>query len=246
MAWKCRMACSEQVVATLFPTYSYANAWQDGRTRHNTKAVIGTDGMQPTVHFPSPQRTGKTVSWNYLQNRNLSSYTHSVMNYHLGNLQDFNPNLCLQLKRYCYEINGCCQTVHKELGPFLNEYMYQDALEIIFNERAIPHTREHYFSVDFHGQQIRHEIDQSQNWHPLQFRSHTRPKRTLLSWHRHQHNVFLLIAPPTNSRYPNGLSPIRTTLDTPNDWSRLIASTHNSRFANVVYLGISPVRTFLD
>ena len=79
------------------------------------------------------------------------------MNYHLGNLQDFNPNLCLQLKRYCYEINGCCQTVHKELGPFLNEYMYQDALEIIFNERAIPHTREYYFSVDFHGQQIRHK-----------------------------------------------------------------------------------------
>lgn len=79
------------------------------------------------------------------------------MNYHLGNLQDFNPDLCQQLKRYCYEINGCCQTVHKELGPFLNEYMYQDALEIIFNERAIPHTREYYFSVDFHGQQIRHK-----------------------------------------------------------------------------------------
>lgn len=80
------------------------------------------------------------------------------MNYHLGNLQDFNPDLCQQLKRYCYEINGCCQTVHKELGPFLNEYMYQDALEIIFNERAIPHTREYYFSVDFHGQQIRHNM----------------------------------------------------------------------------------------
>ncbi len=79
------------------------------------------------------------------------------MNFQVKKLTDVNPSLCQQLKGYCYELNGCCQSVHREMGPFLNEYMYQDALEILMKERAIPHEREHYFSVIFHGQHVRHK-----------------------------------------------------------------------------------------
>ncbi len=80
-----------------------------------------------------------------------------MKNFQIKMLKDNNLQLCQQLKRYCYEVNGCCQTVHREMGPFLNEYMYQDALEIIFKERAIEHQREYYFSVTFHGQTIHHK-----------------------------------------------------------------------------------------
>ena len=35
--------------------------------------------------------------------------------------------------------------------------MYQDALEIILNERNISFVREYYFSIDFRGQRIKHK-----------------------------------------------------------------------------------------
>lgn len=79
------------------------------------------------------------------------------MQYQINKLTDIDTKLCDKLKRYCYEVNGCCQTVHRELGPFLNEYMYQDALEIILKEQNIPYEREYYFSIDFHGKRIRHK-----------------------------------------------------------------------------------------
>ena len=79
------------------------------------------------------------------------------MNYHATKLSEVNPELGDKLRRYCYDIIGFCQTVHKEMGPFLNEYMYQDALEILFKEHDVSHTREYYFSVDFHGQRIQHK-----------------------------------------------------------------------------------------
>lgn len=72
-------------------------------------------------------------------------------------LVDVNPKLFNELTKWCYDINGCCQTVHKDMGPFLNEYMYQDALEIMLKERNIEYQREYYFSVDFHGQRISHK-----------------------------------------------------------------------------------------
>lgn len=80
-----------------------------------------------------------------------------MKNYSIKKLAEHDPVLCHKLKQYCYEINGCCQTVHNDMGPWLNEYMYQDALEIILEERKIkPFDREHYFSVDFHGKRIKH------------------------------------------------------------------------------------------
>lgn len=79
------------------------------------------------------------------------------MNYHINKLRDYDPSLCEKLKRYCYDLNGFCQLVHRELGPYLNEYMYQDALEIILKENSVPHIKEYYFSVKFHKQEIQHK-----------------------------------------------------------------------------------------
>ena len=39
-------------------------------------------------------------------------------------LKDEDPLLCEQLKKYVYDILGCCMEVHRDMGPYLNEYMY--------------------------------------------------------------------------------------------------------------------------
>lgn len=52
-----------------------------------------------------------------------------------------------QLKSYVYDILGCCQDVHRELGPGLNEYVYQEALKLSLEEKQIPHEKEYYFQV---------------------------------------------------------------------------------------------------
>jgi len=78
------------------------------------------------------------------------------MQYTLKKLVDKHPELCKQLKDKCYAINGACAAVHRELGPFLNEYMYQEALQILFDEQQIPNQREYYFQVVFHGKPIQH------------------------------------------------------------------------------------------
>ena len=79
------------------------------------------------------------------------------MYFKIQKLADFNPDLAVKLKNHCYDITGCCQMVHNDMGPFLNEYMYQDALEIAFQEKNILAVREFYFSVEFHGQRINHK-----------------------------------------------------------------------------------------
>lgn len=79
------------------------------------------------------------------------------MQYTLKRLIDVDPMLCAEMKKRCYAINGCCATVHRELGPFLNEYMYQEALQILLDENRIPYEREYYFSIMYHGKQIQHK-----------------------------------------------------------------------------------------
>ncbi len=79
------------------------------------------------------------------------------MSFHATKLCEVDTALCARLRQYVYDVIGSCQTVHSELGPFLNEYMYQDALDILFTERNIPHNREYSFSVDFHGHRIQHK-----------------------------------------------------------------------------------------
>jgi GxxExxY protein len=70
---------------------------------------------------------------------------------------DVHPELAAEFKQHCYAINGVCAAVHRELGPFLNEYMYQDALQILLDEKQIPYQREYYFQVVFHGKPIHHK-----------------------------------------------------------------------------------------
>ena len=60
------------------------------------------------------------------------------------------------LKEHVYDIIGCCQEVHRELGPWLNEYMYQEALKISFEENHVPYVKEYCFQVSYHGHPLSH------------------------------------------------------------------------------------------
>ena len=55
-----------------------------------------------------------------------------------------------------YPALGACQEVHKHLGPFLNEYMYQDALAIELSLHGIPFDKEYLFTADYKGHTIEH------------------------------------------------------------------------------------------
>ena len=66
------------------------------------------------------------------------------------------PDLLKQLKSYVYDIIGCCQEVHRELGPWLNEYMYQEALKVAFQEKQLPFIKEYYVQVSYHGVPLEH------------------------------------------------------------------------------------------
>ena len=41
------------------------------------------------------------------------------------------------LKDYLYDVVGAIYETHRELGPGLNEYVYQEGLELEFRERDI-------------------------------------------------------------------------------------------------------------
>ena len=76
------------------------------------------------------------------------------MQYTLKRVIDVHPEWIERLKQQCYAINGCLSMVHKDLGPFLNEYIYQDALQILLEERQIPYQKEYCFHVQYRGKQI--------------------------------------------------------------------------------------------
>ena len=50
-----------------------------------------------------------------------------------------------------YDVIGAMHSVHKELGPGLNEYCYQEGLQIQLNESKIPFCREYAFHPFYHG-----------------------------------------------------------------------------------------------
>ena len=68
-----------------------------------------------------------------------------------------NAEFIAQLKSHVYEIIGCCQEVHQELGPWLNEYVYQEALKVAFEEKQVPFVKEYFFQVSYHGHPLSHK-----------------------------------------------------------------------------------------
>ncbi|MCR5270298.1 MAG: GxxExxY protein [Prevotella sp.] len=62
-----------------------------------------------------------------------------------------------KLKAHVYDIVGCCQEIHRELGPWLNEYVYQEALMVLLQEKNISFIKEYYFQVSFHGHPLPHK-----------------------------------------------------------------------------------------
>lgn len=67
------------------------------------------------------------------------------------------PSKLTELKQQVYEPISCLIEVRNALGPYLNEYMYQDALAIEFKQRGLPFEREYYFSVTYKGEKIQHK-----------------------------------------------------------------------------------------
>ena len=60
------------------------------------------------------------------------------------------------LKKMVYPVIGVCQEVHKEMGAFLNEYMYQDAVAIELELRGLPYEKEFLFKAEYKGHAIEH------------------------------------------------------------------------------------------
>ena len=63
-----------------------------------------------------------------------------------------------KLRAYVYDIVGCCQAVHQEKGPELTEYVYQDCLEMAFQDAAIPYRREYTFHPTFRGRTLQSRL----------------------------------------------------------------------------------------
>lgn len=62
------------------------------------------------------------------------------------------------LRRVVYEAIGCCQDVHKEKGPELTEYVYQECLSIALGEAGIPFIKEYRFHPTFRGKELKSEL----------------------------------------------------------------------------------------
>ena len=55
------------------------------------------------------------------------------------------------LKDYAYDLIGAIHEVHRELGPGLNEKIYQEGLQIELEENDIPFERELSIHPIYHG-----------------------------------------------------------------------------------------------
>ena len=59
-----------------------------------------------------------------------------------------------QLTEHIYDVVGAIFEVHKELGPGLNEYVYQEGLEMELTERNFVFERELSFHPSYHGNKM--------------------------------------------------------------------------------------------
>ncbi len=58
------------------------------------------------------------------------------------------------LKSFIYDVVGAIYEVHRELGPGLNEYCYQEGLELEFQETGVNYERELSFHPYYHGKEM--------------------------------------------------------------------------------------------
>lgn len=61
------------------------------------------------------------------------------------------------LKQHIYDVIGALHEVHDELGAGLNEYCYQEGLEMQLIEQGIPYQREKTFHPIYHGRDMQAE-----------------------------------------------------------------------------------------
>ena len=66
-----------------------------------------------------------------------------------------------KLKKHVYDIVGALYEVHKELGAGLNEYCYQEGVQIQLEEMGIQYEKELTFHPRYHGKimQTQYRID---------------------------------------------------------------------------------------
>lgn len=55
------------------------------------------------------------------------------------------------LKQHMFDVVGAIYEVHKELGAGLNEFCYQEGLQMQLEEQEIPFNREMSFHPSYHG-----------------------------------------------------------------------------------------------
>ena len=59
-----------------------------------------------------------------------------------------------ELKAHVYDVIGAIHEVHTELGPGLNEYCYQEGLQMELQEQGIEFFREYSFHPCYHGKEL--------------------------------------------------------------------------------------------
>ena len=74
------------------------------------------------------------------------------------NMTAAEPALKDKLKKFVYDVVGCCLVVHQEQGPQLTEYIYQDSLKIAFEQAGIKYEKEYMFSPTFRGIILPHKL----------------------------------------------------------------------------------------
>jgi len=58
------------------------------------------------------------------------------------------------LKNHMWDVIGAIHEVHRELGPGLNEYVYQEGLKLQFEENYIEYEKEVVFHPTYHGKEM--------------------------------------------------------------------------------------------
>ena len=67
-------------------------------------------------------------------------------------------NLNLHYPQESQELMRIAMLLHQELGCGFKEKVYQDAIEILFQENGIPYIREKRLQVVFHGRTLQHDF----------------------------------------------------------------------------------------